>query len=465
MFLDEARIAVRLHHPNIVQTFEVGERNGTYFMAMEYLEGQPLNQVLRRSTLEKFPLPLYLHVIQELLRGLICAHELKDFDGKPMLVVHRDVSPHNVFLMYDGQVKIVDFGIAKARNSADRTKTGIFKGKPTYASPEQALTEEVDQRADVYSVGVMLWEAIAGRRMWTDRSETAVLVDLVNDRRPRLKDVAPEAPPELAAICEKALQLAAEDRYRTSREFLDALEAYLEAHPTKVTSKDLGAYVSEHFSSERERIRSTIEEQVRATDATLPDAPAPVKEPTLFQLAGITPWTASGDRAKPATRRATVAAVRTLVVVSVVALAVVGAVLAGTHNSQKADTKEGPLPATSSAAGAAQATTALPPSIPTTVKLQVQTDPEGATILLDGQPFDPAKEQPRDSAKHQLSISAPGFETRTLDVSFDKDQSLSAALRPAATVVPAGKPSPGRSAKTGNATPKGGLDEESPYKR
>ncbi len=297
MFLDEARLAVRLHHPNIVQTFEVGERDGTYFMAMEYLEGQPLNMVLQRATREQFPPHFHLHVMLELLRGLAYAHELTDFDGKPLAIVHRDISPHNPFLTYDGQVKIVDFGIAKAKSSTERTKTGVFKGKATYSSPEQALGEAVDQRADVFSVGVMLWEAIVRRRMWGDKADTAVLVDLVNGRRQKLIEAAPDAPAELVAICERALQQAAEDRYGTSRDFLDALEAYLAAQPTKVTAKDLGSRVSEIFWSERreQHTRRTIEEQARLAESVSAIRASPgrdggsVTPPTLLQLAGITP--------------------------------------------------------------------------------------------------------------------------------------------------------------------------------
>ncbi len=473
MFLDEARLAVRLHHPNIVQTFEVGERNGTYFMAMEYLEGQPLNQVLQRAGREQFPAELHLHVVLESLRGLAYAHELTDFDGKPLLVVHRDVSPHNVFLTYDGQVKVVDFGIAKAMSSKEHTKTGVFKGKPTYASPEQALGEAVDQRADVYSVGVMLWEAIARRRMWGDKSETAVLVDLVNGQRPKLLDVAPDAPPELAAICEKALQQAPEDRYATSRAFLDALEGYVVAQPTKVTAKDLGARVSELFWSEHERIRSTIEEQVR-----LPEAARTIRVPaessgaamplTLLQLAGITPLgTESGHRPKPSEPARSSRALGFGGVAAAVFL--VAITWGATRLSAKADGKESPSAKT---AAASQPSVARAAPLPSTIKIQVRTDPEGASILLDGQPFDPATSLARDSSRHHLTISAPGFETRTVDVAFTEDQSLAVVLRPAPAALPSAKGASPRAARAGGASVRkpasaaaDAIDEVSPYRR
>jgi serine/threonine protein kinase len=165
MFLDEARLAARLDHPNVVQTFEVGHEGGRYFLAMEYLDGQPLSALIERMRERGgLPLPVHLQILSEVLAGLQYAHELCDYDGRPLAVVHRDISPHNVFITYHGQVKIVDFGVAKAANASALTHPGVFKGKFGYAAPEQILGGPVDARADVFSVGVMLWQAIAGRR-------------------------------------------------------------------------------------------------------------------------------------------------------------------------------------------------------------------------------------------------------------------------------------------------------------
>jgi serine/threonine-protein kinase len=466
MFLDEARIAVKLHHPNIVQTFEVGERDGSYFMAMEYLEGQPLNVVLSQAAREHFPLLLHLHVIREVLRGLAYAHELTDFDGKPLQIVHRDISPHNVFLTYDGLVKIVDFGIAKAKSSTQRTQTGVFKGKPTYSSPEQALGEAVNQRADVFSVGVVLWEALARRRMWGDRADTAVLGELVNGRSPKLADAAPDAPPELVAMCERALQFAADDRYATSRDFLNALEPYVDARTTpNAASKELGERVSSLFSSERERLRRTIEEQVRIAESVsairATERSGSARLPTLLELAGLTSLgTGSGDRlrAAPRTNRS-----RTVLLggVAAAALAGIGAwAFAGTGSSGKHG--GAPLAATP-AQMTASPTASITAAMPSTVRLEVQTDPQGASVLLDGQPFDPTKDLAKGPSSHRLTVSAPGYEARTLDVVFDRDQSLSVALRPDATAAPAAHAAPVTGSRGTAAKAKKRLDEESPY--
>src|SRR6185437_8026107 len=186
MFLDEARLAARLSHPNVVQTNEVGQEGSRYFIAMEYLEGQPLNRVLHRvQKTGGIPLALHVKILSDVLGGLHHAHELADFDGTPLEVVHRDVTPHNVFITYDGQVKVVDFGIAKALNSSAETRTGVLKGKVAYMAPEQARGERCDRRADVFSVGVMLWEAATGRRLWKGVPDITILQRLLAGDIPR----------------------------------------------------------------------------------------------------------------------------------------------------------------------------------------------------------------------------------------------------------------------------------------
>ncbi|HEX6240152.1 MAG TPA: serine/threonine-protein kinase, partial [Polyangiales bacterium] len=163
MFWDEARLAAQLVHPNIVHTYEVGENQGEYFLAMEYLDGQSYRAVSKRAA-GRGPLSLaeHLRILSESARGLHYAHQLKDFSGQPLGVVHRDVSPQNIFVTYDGQVKVLDFGIAKTRDAEHKTQVGVIKGKIDYMAPEQLRGSELDGRADVFALGVMLWEAISG---------------------------------------------------------------------------------------------------------------------------------------------------------------------------------------------------------------------------------------------------------------------------------------------------------------
>ena len=169
LFMDEAKLAARLSHPNVVQTFEAFQDGNRYLLAMEYLDGQSLSALITRFAGEtrELKLGVHLHILCEVLSGLHYAHELRDYDNTRLHVVHRDVSPQNVFLTYHGEVKVVDFGVAKAANAATSTAPGVFVGKFSYAAPEQILGRPVDARTDVFAVGVMLWQALAQRRFST----------------------------------------------------------------------------------------------------------------------------------------------------------------------------------------------------------------------------------------------------------------------------------------------------------
>ena len=267
MFLNEARLASRLSHPNVVQTYEVSSVGERVFIAMEYLEGQPLHRVLARSGQSAdLSLAARLVILSELLDGLHYAHTLKDYDGAPLSVVHRDVSPHNAFITYDGQIKIVDFGIAKACDSWNETRVGVLKGKIGYMAPEQARGEAVDARADVYSVGVILWEMITGQRMWSGKGETAILTRLVVGDIPSVKSVRPELPGELAALTARACAPNRELRFRGAAEFRDAIVEYLDARSLRVSPRDIGADVATLFAKERAELGTVVQSQLRSLE-------------------------------------------------------------------------------------------------------------------------------------------------------------------------------------------------------
>ena len=263
MFQDEARLAAQLHHPNIVQTNEVGFDGESHFLEMEYLEGQSYEAVVRRLGAEAVPLPLALHVLARALAGLHHAHEAVDLDGRPLCIVHRDVSPHNVFVTYAGEVKVLDFGIAKAASSTEDTETGVVKGKATYMAPEQARGGAVDRRADVFAVGVMLWQAVTRQRLWGAQSDLEIFVRLRAGEVPSLRTAGVDVPSALAAICERALAVSPEDRYATAAEMQAAIEAYLEDVGSRDAARELAARVSEAFAADRARVRAEIEAAVR----------------------------------------------------------------------------------------------------------------------------------------------------------------------------------------------------------
>jgi len=291
MFVDEARLAARLNHPNIVQTYEVEEHDGHFFIVMEYLEGQPLSQT--RTRLARLGSQLRDHqvrVLCDVLEALHSAHELADYDGRPLNVVHRDVSPHNIIITYDGVAKLVDFGIAKAADSTSQTRTGVIKGKLAYMAPEQAFGKPVDRRADIFAIGVILWEAITGRRMWKGFAEGAIAHRLSVGDIPKMTEHVPEPPPMLKAICERALAPRSADRYPTAAAMRADLEKYLATLAQKPTARELGALVSQAFGEERARIASLVEEQMRVLRAPTAEASGAVDVPRINQaMPSLTP--------------------------------------------------------------------------------------------------------------------------------------------------------------------------------
>ncbi len=261
MFLSEARLSARLNHPNVVQVSEVVESNETVMLVMEYLDGMSLAEAYL-ATSSGFTLPMRLRVLSEVLLGLHYAHELTDYEGNPLGIVHRDVSPQNVFLTYDGRVKLLDFGIAKATTlvSNDHTREGVVKGRVAYMPVEQFAGEPTDRRADVYAVGCMLWEAVAGTRLWGKASDVEILQSVWAGTLPRLKDQV-DVDDELARIIAKAMAHAAEDRYPTAEALRLDLEAYLKRLPP-ASARDVGAFLSQAHAEQREARKKLIADAI-----------------------------------------------------------------------------------------------------------------------------------------------------------------------------------------------------------
>lgn len=263
LFMNEARLAARLNHPNIVATYDVGQVGRVLYLAMEYLEGQALSRILHRLD-ERMPLGLHLRVLSDVLVGLHHAHELADYDGSPLGIVHRDVSPQNVFVTYDGVVKLLDFGVAKAAAGATQTRGGSFKGKIGYMSPDQALGGPIDRRVDIFSVGIMLWEAVARRRIWAGCSEIEIVRRIIQNEIPRIRSVVPDVPIALERMCDRSLAFDPDQRYLTAADFSEDLEKYIGTLDGRFTMRELSAHVTGEFRGDRERIRATIEWQLGA---------------------------------------------------------------------------------------------------------------------------------------------------------------------------------------------------------
>lgn len=241
--LNEARLAARMNHPNIVQVYEVYQDLGAPVIVMEYLDGLSLSRVVPRTRgADGYTVELALSVLCKVLEGVRYAHELRDFDGVPLAIVHRDISPQNVMLTYDGQVKLVDFGTAKLTD-VEQTLSGALRGKIGYMPPEQLLAQDVDGRADLFAVGVMLWEAVAGARMWGELNHAGIICRLMDRDIPSLSSAAPGVDPELDRICSRALAPDRELRYSTAGEFLADLEQYLQSRGGVATAAAIAEVV------------------------------------------------------------------------------------------------------------------------------------------------------------------------------------------------------------------------------
>ena len=245
MLLDEARLAVRLKHPNIVTTYDLGKDKEQYYLVMELVEGIDLFRLEQRSTdlHLSIPVPIAAYVAREVARGLHFAHELADPSGKPLNVVHRDVSPQNVLLSYDGAVKITDFGIAKAEGRSEQTQIGIIKGKYYYMSPEQSAGLSLDRRTDIFGCGILPYEMLAGEMLYFDQSVEKLLDKVRKAEVPQLSKRRPDTPPELERIMMRALKRRPEDRYRSGEEMAQALDGFLRRqHPT-FSAEEMGKFV------------------------------------------------------------------------------------------------------------------------------------------------------------------------------------------------------------------------------
>ncbi len=253
-FIDEARLAAFLNHQNIVQIYDFGEMAGTYYLAMEYLSGRPL-RALRTAlkdesgSSKKLPLEIAVFIVAEVCAGLHYAHNLKDFSGEALNIIHRDINPQNVFITFDGQVKIIDFGIARATSHDTTTYVGSLKGKLSYMAPEQASGLEVDNRSDIFSAGIILYELVTGQRLYTGDSQQ-ILVKSAQANFVSVRTLQPDLPQPLLAVLDKALAKDPQFRYQSAEEMRADLEQCLQEWSVQVSSHELASCIREFFTDE-----------------------------------------------------------------------------------------------------------------------------------------------------------------------------------------------------------------------
>jgi serine/threonine-protein kinase len=445
MLLDEARLAARLNHPNVVQTNEVGQVGKQYFIAMEYLDGQALNRIhYRAAKREALSLSHHVRILADVLAGLHHAHELTEFDGTPLGVVHRDVSPQNVFVTYEGQVKVVDFGIAKAVGSSHETTAGIVKGKVTYMAPEQALGFPVDRRADVFSVGVMLWEAASKKRMWSGVQDLVIVSRLMSGDIPRSpRAVNPEVPERIDAICQKALAKNPDERHATAAELQAELETWLKDEGEHVGARSLGAIVSELFADRRAEMKPLIEKQLAALRSSA--TPSLAGRVELVSLAEIDPPSTSTSSLAPDTlasdapvsKRPRVASDeraaeetgparrRSRLGLGALAIAAAACVVgyAALRRAPPGRSTASIAPVSMPHAAVAKADERV------TITLRA-TPAEARFRIDDGAAIDnPSMATfPKDAAPHRVRIEAPGHASETRTITFDHDAVVDVTL-------------------------------------
>ncbi len=405
MFANEARLAARLNHANIVQTNEVTEEGGRPVIVMEYLDGQSLSSILAVAR-TRVSLAVHLRILADALRGLHYAHECKDFDGTDLNVVHRDMSPHNVFVTFDGQVKILDFGIAKLddRTTAD-TATGIVKGKLRYMPPEQLAGEKIDRRADLYAMGMMLWEAAARRPMWSDETEREIMNRVLNGELPRPREVNPDVRPELDRICMKALAAEPSDRYATAAELEADVEAFFETLGTKVTHRELGRIMSDLFADVRAETKRTIEEQLGKV--------------------GALSWTDSQGLAAGGTKPNVIPSRKPMrLLFAGLGVAIAGA---GAWARAKRPRPAAALRPTPAAASVVAAPPEPEPKADEEVSVHIVAVPSEAQLFLDDEPLPTnpfAKRMAKDDRPHSVRAEATGYTASSRSVTLDKDVDL-----------------------------------------
>jgi len=269
MFLDEASLASQIRHPHVVEILDLGEQDGVLFLVMEWIDGVPLNQIMKAAKpLGGVPLPIAVRIVMQACAGLHAAHELRDPNGQLVGLVHRDVSPQNILVTYDGVTKVVDFGVAKATaNGRGATGAGQIKGKVGYMAPEQIDGESIDRRVDVFAIGIVLYALTTGKHPFRRESDAATMYNICSPQ-PAVapSKLVPDYPPALEAVLLKALAKNPADRYATANDLLKDLDQALPPGERANTDQDVAEFVRKLVGDRLEERRNTLREALERAD-------------------------------------------------------------------------------------------------------------------------------------------------------------------------------------------------------
>jgi serine/threonine-protein kinase len=446
MFGDEARISALLHHPNIVQVYDFGQVEGSHFLAMEYLYGKDLASVMRvlRASNLAMPHAVAAFIAREVAIGLAYAHTLRAANGKPLGIVHRDVTPSNIMLLHTGGVKILDFGIAKATAAAATVhSSGRVKGKFGYLSPEQARTDDVDARSDIFSLGVTLWEMLVGKRLFGGANELETLRNVLQRPVPAPSTIRPGVPVELDRVVARALERDRDRRYQSAEELADDLEQIL--RESRYDSQSMRRLLHELFGEESSSLSSDVpelpEELEAGAEAAPPGTPpAPRVDVPSVEIVVV-------ESSRPVKRTRSIAPPFGVATASSFSLAQVGPILrsrrwraamaalalvacALAYASLRHPARPAPpLPPLSTTAVAPPAAAPAPaaPAPPAIVTVELDSSPRGADVLgpagehLGVTPI--ALPVPRSTERRAFTIAKDGYHSASYEVTPERDSS------------------------------------------
>jgi serine/threonine-protein kinase len=427
MFLEEARLAAQLSHPNVVQTYEIGEQGTRHYIVMEYLDGGVFSRLRQRaSKISKgIPLRTSLSIMMQVLEGLEYAHEATGIDGRELKIVHRDLSPSNIMVTVQGAVKILDFGIARAADTQGFTLTGKFSGKLAYMPPEQLRGERVDSRADLFAAGVVIAEAAMNQKLWLHVSDHEIAAKLGSGQIPSLDREGIHVDPELQRICMKALAPERDHRYATAAELKADLGQYLDAIGGPIPQKELATFVKTTIEEDRAKLQTIIDSQLQRLsqqnlawggETPLPDLPrvdtpdSRSKSPVSVADATVKNLVVEENDSKQLTVSRPPSQRHTKVPFLLGGL-VLAAGAAGAFLWSRGDNKP-----------------AAPPAV---ARLEIVASPSEAALFLDGQPLvvNPyVGTFMRDGKIHHLEIKAPGYKSMTQQFAIDRDLNFRLSL-------------------------------------